>query len=246
MKAGLMPRGEFDRTPRKARTRAALLEAAARVYARRGFDGATIDEVAEEAGFTKGAVYSHFGSKENLLVALLDEHLAAEIAEQMALFDPAQDRWEWPRTGADRWMAELERDPDPFRLFVELWVHAQRDEVLRERLVSGLGAWRAMVAGFADRRAQAAGLEPAGEASTRWADVAIGLGVGLGMVELIDRESVAPGLLGEVLSVLLGAREDSGAAELLGRREELGAAELSGAREASGAAEFPRGERTAG
>ena len=56
-----MPRGEFDRSERRARTRTQLLEAAARVYARRGFDGATLDEVAEVAGFTKGAVYDHFG-----------------------------------------------------------------------------------------------------------------------------------------------------------------------------------------
>src|SRR5262249_10214181 len=81
-----MPRGEFDRSERRARTRVALLEAASRVYARRGFDGATLDEIAEQAGFTKGAVYDHFGSKENLLFALLDEHLAAQIAEQVALF----------------------------------------------------------------------------------------------------------------------------------------------------------------
>jgi AcrR family transcriptional regulator len=41
------------------------------VYARRGFGGATLDEVAAEAGFTKGAVYGRFGSKENLLLALM-------------------------------------------------------------------------------------------------------------------------------------------------------------------------------
>jgi AcrR family transcriptional regulator len=204
-----MPRGEFDRAPRKARNRAALLEAAARVYARRGFDGATIDEVAEEAGFTKGAVYSHFGSKENLLVALLDEHLAAQIAEQIALFDPTRDTWERPRIGADRWMEELRRDPDPFRLFVELWVRAQRDEGLRERLVSGLGAWRAMSAEFAARRAGAAGLEPREASSAGWANAVIGLSVGLGMIELIDEGSVAPGLLGAILSILLRALETS-------------------------------------
>ena len=69
----------------------ALLEAAARVYARRGFESATLDEVAEEAGFTKGAVYDHFGSKEKLLFALLDEYLSVQIAEQIALFDPAAE-----------------------------------------------------------------------------------------------------------------------------------------------------------
>src|SRR4030081_2422301 len=102
-----MPRGEFDRSSRRAQTRTRLLEAAARVYARRGFEAATLDAVAEDAGFTKGAVYDHFGSKENLLFALLDEHLSAQIAEQIALFDISKEAPERPRAGADRWMGEL-------------------------------------------------------------------------------------------------------------------------------------------
>jgi AcrR family transcriptional regulator len=204
-----MPRGEFDRSPRKARNRAALLEAAARVYARRGFDGATVDEVAEDAGFTKGAVYSHFGSKENLLLALLDERVAAQIGEQIALFDPTQNSWERPRIGADRWMAELRRDPESFRLFVELWARAQRDDELRERLVEGLGAWRAMSAGFASRNANEGGFELSEAWTAQWANAVIGLSVGLGMVELIDEDSVAPGLLGAVLAILVHALETS-------------------------------------
>ena len=71
----------------REQTRERLLAAAARVYARAGFNGATLDDVAAEAGFTKGAVYGHFGSKENLLMALVDEHLARQIAEQIALID---------------------------------------------------------------------------------------------------------------------------------------------------------------
>src|SRR5438270_2933484 len=137
-----MPRGSFDRSGRRAQTRARLLGAAARVYARRGFDSATLDEVAEEAGFTKGAVYDHFGSKEKLLFALLDEHLAAQIAEQITLFDASKEAAERPRAGADRWMGTLARDPDAFRLFVEAWVHAQRDEDLRSRVAAGMEAWR--------------------------------------------------------------------------------------------------------
>src|SRR5437764_15413442 len=101
-----MPRGEFDRSGRRAQTRARLLEAAARVYARRGFEAATLDEVAEEAGFTKGAVYDHFGSKEKLLLALLDEHLSAQIAEQIDLFDASKATTERPRAGANQWMKE--------------------------------------------------------------------------------------------------------------------------------------------
>src|ERR1019366_2189894 len=92
----LMPRGEFDRSARKAQTRRRLLEAAARVYARRGFNGATLEEVAAEAGFTKGAVYGHFGSKENLLLALMEEHLTPPVIEQSAPFARARSTLERP------------------------------------------------------------------------------------------------------------------------------------------------------
>ena len=97
-----MPRGDFDRSARRAQTRALLLQAAASVYARCGFNGATLDEVAAEAGFTKGAVYDHFGSKENLLLALMEEHLAGQVAEQIELFDRERSTWERPVAGSDR------------------------------------------------------------------------------------------------------------------------------------------------
>jgi AcrR family transcriptional regulator len=204
-----MPRGQFDRSKQRARTRRQLLEAAARVYARCGFDGATLDGVAEEAGFTKGAVYDHFGSKENLLVALVDEHLAHQIAEQVALFDPAKDTSERPRAGSDRWMADLKQDPDAFRLFVELWVHAQRDERLRRRLVGGMAALRETFRGFAAERSASGAVAPAGPAAEQFANVMLALGLGVGMVELADPGSVHPRLLGAVLSLLIGTLESS-------------------------------------
>jgi AcrR family transcriptional regulator len=204
-----MPRGQFDRSERRARTRAQLLEAAARVYARRGFDGATLDEVAEEAGFTKGAVYDHFGSKENLLVALLDEHLTQQIAEQVALFDPAKETAERPRAGAERWMSDLKQDPDVFRLFVELWTHAQRDERLRQRLLSGISALRATFRGFAAERSLNGAVTPTGEAAEQFANIMLALATGIGMIELVDPDSVHPRLLGAVLSLLIGTLESS-------------------------------------
>jgi AcrR family transcriptional regulator len=73
-------------TPSRRRelTRRTLLEAAAVVFAREGFHGASLDEVAAAAGFTKGAVYSNFKSKEDLLMALLDEHMDQNIAAAQA------------------------------------------------------------------------------------------------------------------------------------------------------------------
>jgi AcrR family transcriptional regulator len=204
-----MPRGDFDRSARKALTRARLLQAAARVYARRGFGGATLDEVAAEAGFTKGAVYAHFGSKENLLLALMEEHLARQVAEQVALFDRERITWERPLAGSIRWMERLEQDPDPFRLFVELWIYAQRDERLRTRLADGVGALRATFASFAAASAADADVEPSPNASEQFANVMLGLGLGLPMLKLIDPHAVPDSLLGAVLSVLIRAVESS-------------------------------------
>ena len=211
-----MPRGDFDRSARKAQTRSSLLSAAARVYARRGFGGATLDEVAAEAGFTKGAVYSHFGSKENLLLALMEEHLASQVAEQIALFDRETTTWERPLAGSARWMEQLEQDPDPFRLFVELWVYAQRDERLRERLAGGLDALRVTFARFAAESAADAGFQAPPQASEQFANLMLGLGVGLPMLKLIDPDSVPASLLGAALSVLIRSAEtDAEARELL-------------------------------
>jgi AcrR family transcriptional regulator len=204
-----MPRGEFDRSARRAQTRAQLLEAAARVYARRGFDGATIDEVAEEAGFTKGAVYDHFGSKEKLLVALIEEYLSAQMAEQVSLFDVSLETSERPRAGADRWMQELEEDPDAFRLFVEAWQHGQRDAELRQLVVGGIAQWRSMLESFGAARTQEIGFELPEALLAQVANLMLGLGAGLGIVKLADPDNVSPRLLGAALVVLLRAIESS-------------------------------------
>jgi AcrR family transcriptional regulator len=64
---------------RRGLTRAHLLEAAAQVFAQRGFHGATIDDIAASAGFTKGAVYSNFKNKEDLFLALLEERVQRQF-----------------------------------------------------------------------------------------------------------------------------------------------------------------------
>jgi AcrR family transcriptional regulator len=208
-----MPRGEFDRSARRAQTRTRLLEAAAQVYARRGFEGATLEEVASEAGFTKGAVYGHFGSKENLLLALVEEYLAGAVSEQVTLFDRDRATWERPLAGSERAMEGLRENPEPFRLFIELWVYAQRDERLRQRLASGLAALRATFARFAADSSADAGLDPPTAVTEQFANVMLGLGLGLSLLELSEPEAIPSKLLGTTLSVLIRATESSAQAQ---------------------------------
>lgn len=199
----MMPRGEFDRSARKAATRTRLLEAAARVYAARGFAGATLDDVAEEAGLTKGAVYGHFGSKDNLLVALMDEYVAAKVSEQVGLFDRDETTWKRPFVGSDRFIGELDESADAFRLLIEFWLAATRDEALRERFAPGVDALRQMFAGFVAKSADDAGIEKTPGVGHNMANVSLALSLGLGLLRVVDRDNVSPELLGTALSVVI-------------------------------------------
>jgi AcrR family transcriptional regulator len=55
---------------RRQHTRDLLLDAAEEVFATRGFEGASLEEIADKAGYTRGAIYKHFGSKEELFLAV--------------------------------------------------------------------------------------------------------------------------------------------------------------------------------
>lgn len=63
----------------KQRTRATLLQAAAEVFAERGYDGAPVEEIARAAGVSVGSIYSHFGSKQSLFMALMDQFLDQDL-----------------------------------------------------------------------------------------------------------------------------------------------------------------------
>ena len=76
----------LTRDQRRLQTRGRLLDAAGQVFARRGFHAATVDEVADAAGYTKGAVYSNFANKDALFLALLDQRVATQLQQVEALY----------------------------------------------------------------------------------------------------------------------------------------------------------------
>jgi AcrR family transcriptional regulator len=118
----------MTRDERRAATRAELLEAAARVFAQRGLNGASVDDVAAEAGYTSGAVYSNFRSKEELFVAAFEDHVARQIRGVIEARDHAGEDTPRARTAAiaQRWMQFLDKNPEMFLLLVEYWAYAVR------------------------------------------------------------------------------------------------------------------------
>lgn len=142
-------------------TRERILVAAGRVFARKGFRAASLDEVAQDAGLTKGAIYWHFDSKNELFFALLDhkfaQHTASvpdELRAAAATADPRRAVTTLLKAGFDR----LRADADWPRLYLEFIAQA-RDDSLRARLAQFHAASHALVATYV-RAMQDAGLAP--------------------------------------------------------------------------------------
>ena len=122
----------LSRAEQNDRNRALLLAAARRVFLERGYYAATLDQIADEAGFSKGAVYSRFASKADMFLALLEDRIA-ERAEQNARL-----AGELAGTGNFAALLDLaeraERGAPGWRLLVtEFRVHAARDPELNRR-----------------------------------------------------------------------------------------------------------------
>jgi AcrR family transcriptional regulator len=121
-----------SRRDRAAANRAALLAAARKVFLAAGYHGATVDAIAGEAGFTIGAVYSRFGGKAELFLALLEQRIEERIAQIRSVVGgagPAADLTAMAR----QWAAVLRTDLDWTLLVIEFRVHAARDPVLAAR-----------------------------------------------------------------------------------------------------------------
>jgi AcrR family transcriptional regulator len=191
----------LTRDERREQTREQLLAAAARVFARRGYHGAAVDEVAEEAGYTTGALYSNFSGKEDLFLSLLERFAARqlqEIAEAAASGPSAGAR---ARAGADTWMAFLEREPELVPLFVEFWSYAVRNPELRPRFAEQRARARDIVCGVIEQAARDLDLRlrvPPDQLAT----AVEALADGLALQRLADPESVPDDLFGAVLAAL--------------------------------------------
>jgi AcrR family transcriptional regulator len=125
----------ISRSERKARTREELLAGARKVFLRQGFHGATLEEIADEAGYTKGAVYSNFAGKDDLYLALLAAHYEQRVAAyaEIMLDEPT---FEDALRTVGRFMAESDaREPDWLPTLAEFVAHAARDESLRRAYV---------------------------------------------------------------------------------------------------------------
>jgi len=128
-----MARKRLTREESKAQTRAYLLEAAAALFTRQGYEGTSVEQIAEEAGYTKGALYTHFESKEDLFAALLEGTVRAQIEDlrdRIAAEERPEARYLLLRELCARWG----RDDEAAMLDAELRLAGARNPPLRAKL----------------------------------------------------------------------------------------------------------------
>jgi AcrR family transcriptional regulator len=126
----------MSRKENQVRTRERLLDAGLEVFSRRGYYGASVDEIAAEAGFSKGAVYSNFSSKEDLFLALVDRRFARDAREYPGIINFMAGGLEFEK-GPD--FKELVMQDHTWNiLMIEFFLYAMRDETNREKLATRL------------------------------------------------------------------------------------------------------------
>lgn len=124
-----------SRAEAKARTRARLLDAAMQVVAEKGFDEASLKEIAETAGFTIGAVYSNFASKDDLFTDLLAERSNPKHVEAAAILAHPDASANDVRAALDRLLVDAaDQESDLGPLQAEIWLYAIRRPELQQRL----------------------------------------------------------------------------------------------------------------
>ena len=193
----------LNRAEKREANRARILRAARTVFGERGFHAASIEEIADEAGLSNGAIYYNFESKGDLFFALLEERLDERIRHMRRTL--AGDRRPVDQALADEARdatRSLKESREWRLLLLEFMPHAARTPSLAPKLRAHKRRVREELAEVLDKRLAERGVTPPIPADDL-ALVATGLANGLAVEELSDPGAVPDELLGDVLALLL-------------------------------------------
>src|SRR3954449_12009070 len=179
-----------------------LLSAALRVFARRGYRAAGVDEIATEAGYSKGALYWHFSGKEELLMTLLEERIDTPLRERFALLSSAPPDQDMSVEATHAFASALEGERAARLLEREYWSLAIRDPELRARYIERQRELRDALATALLARASHLGTPDVGMPAEDVARIVMSIIGGLAVDELIEPGAVRPELLGDTLALI--------------------------------------------
>ena len=194
----------LSRTEQRDLTRSRLLDAAEKVFIEHGFHAASVDQVAEEAGYSKGAVYSNFENKDELFLALLERRVdsrALGIEADVSTDQPIGDQIE--QAGIAFFDVFLEQRQWSL-LLMEYATHAARHPHLRERFASRNRRMRDAIAELIEHHLDALGLQPpvpSGDLAT----ILFAMGDGFILEKLTDPDGVPDSLFASALLLMFGS-----------------------------------------
>jgi AcrR family transcriptional regulator len=141
----------MTRRQKQAETRSSLLRSAAKLFCRHGLEGASVDDVAQDAGYTKGAFYSNFKNKEELFLVMMDEKFSAELERIDHLLAGTGEARDEAQAAAEDFVRYVHSDPEWPRLYFEFVAYAARNEDFRQELATRHRALRARLAEVYER-----------------------------------------------------------------------------------------------
>lgn len=180
-----------------------MLDAAAEVFAAHGIASSSVNDIARAAGLTKGAVYSNFASKDDLVLALMEEHVLRRLHDAVAAFDAADDLDTAVRDLGASLVAAIHSDATWQHLLFEYCGLARRDPTLRAALTERRREGRAAVAGAVARLADARGLDLPMSADDLAVTI-LAISNGLALEGGIDPASVPDDLFGRLIALIVG------------------------------------------
>jgi AcrR family transcriptional regulator len=201
----------LGRAEKRAQTRRHLLDAAREVFGRRGFHGASLEEIAEEAGYSKGALYYNYRTKEELFLALLEERLSERVDVIRHAFAGAASTADALREAARRYIDSLEANREWLLLFFEFWAYAVREGTIAAQFQESLRTLRHGVQAVIEEHAAALGVGP-GEDTEELAIAANALALGIAVEKHADPGGVPDGLFGDMLTRLFRDQADDNTA----------------------------------
>jgi AcrR family transcriptional regulator len=201
-----MARAPMTRDESRQLTRRRLVDAAATVFAQRGYRRASVEEIASEAGYTIGALYSNFSGKDEVLLALLEREVGRIAERVVAAAQAEDDPVEKLRAAAREWMTFLDEEPELYALMIEFWTIWVRDEELRPRHAARLEAARSFIGSLIQEKADQMGIPMRLPADQIGAAV-MALADGLALQHLADPKAIPRDLFPSLLPLLIRALE---------------------------------------
>ncbi len=199
-----MPRRRLTREDKRQANRRRILQAARKVFARRGYHGATIGEIADQAGLSNGAVYYNFANKEDLFLALLDDWRSELIrdVERAAGRSGSAEPGHSFEVEVRHVIGTLNRGREWRLLLFEFVTYAARNAEFRQRFAAGRQSFKATLASALANRIAAHQLQPA-IPPAQLAVLVTALVNGLAMDELTEPGDIPDELLAAALLALM-------------------------------------------